>query len=114
MVNTLSMLAFGMGSRLTLFKLHNVLANPNAYGGTPDLPYISMCALRFEWVCFALPAISLFTSAVIFAALGKNDQQFANAVQLHTSLTILVGVVMLGAFLMAGVLPFVPMISRFN
>ena len=113
-VNTLLMGAFGLAAGLSQYKLNNTFAYPDAYEGMPELPAASSIALEIQWVYWVMPPAWLLISILAFATFHNDDQRLASAVQLHTSVTLLVGVVMLAFFVLAGVMPFVSIAFRLH
>ena len=107
-VNTLLMAAFGLAAGLSQFQLNEILAYSDVYS---SLPPASSIALDIQWICWAVPLAWLLVSILTFAVFHRDDQRFANAVQLHTSVTLLVGVVMLGFFVMTSIIPFVSLVT---
>ena len=108
-VNTLLMAVFGLAAGFSQFKLKETLAYSDS-DVSDYLPLASAIALDIQWICWAVPVAWLLVSILTFAVFHRDDQRFANAVQLHTSATLLVGVVMLGFFVMTSIIPLVGLV----
>lgn len=106
--NTAVMGVFGFASRASQIQVDNVLMYPDAYDGLAEtFPLITVMALRVQWLCWGVPLIWLGSAAILVLLLRKMTLPRANSiVQLHTSITLLVGMILLMFFVVAGVLPF--------
>ena len=74
-------------------------------GSSPDfpLPILTEIVFRFRFHSFSIPVLWLLIS-LYFILTKKNDAEF---IQIHTSITVLIGLVILIVFITAAVLPFV-------
>jgi Na+-translocating ferredoxin:NAD+ oxidoreductase RnfD subunit len=108
-INTLLMAIFGLAAGSSQFHLQQVRDHPDSFYDLV-LPLASLFALDNQWICWAVPIAWLLVSILTFAVFHRDDQRFTNAVQLHTSLTLFVGVVMLSFFVLTSIVPFVPLI----
>ena len=112
-LNTALMALFGWLSSAAQFKVDNVLMYPNAYKGLGDnFPAITALSLRLRWLCWVVPLLWVAIAVFLVVRMRRTDPIKAPAtVQLHTSATLVVGVFMLGCFVLAGVLPFVTFVA---
>ena len=112
-LNALLMWLLGLGSVASQIKLRNALMYPNAYDGLCQcLPAISGLALHVQWVWWVLPSLWTTLTVMLVLAGQRKREKMTEVVQLHTSATLLVGMFMLGFFVLAGVLPFVGMVVK--
>lgn len=112
LLNSAIMAVCGAASSGSQFRVDNVLMYPSAYDGVAEcFPAATVLAFRLRWCCWAIPAVWLFISIVVLFLMNKMELHRANAlVQLHTSATILTGLILLVFFVFSGVLPFVPFV----
>lgn len=112
-LNALLMAVFGYGSAASQMKLHNqYIQYPHVSRQMVDLPAISDLALRIQWLLQAVPLLWASLTLALLIWKWRQPEPPRDWVQLHTSATLLVGVFMLGFFLIAGVVPYVSMVVR--
>jgi hypothetical protein len=112
LLNSAIMALFGAASSASQCHVDNVLMYPGAYEGVAEyFPAATVLAIHLRWCCWAIPAIWLVVSLVVLFLIRKMELPRANSiVQLHTSATVLIGLVLLVFFVLAGVMPFVPLV----
>lgn len=112
LLNSAIMAVFGAAGSASQCHVDNVLMYPSAYDGVAEcFPAATVLAIRLRWCCWTIPVVWLMVSVVVLLLMRTMDLPRANAlVQLHTSATVLFGFVLLVFFVLAGVLPFVPLV----
>jgi hypothetical protein len=112
-LNAVLMALLGFVSGASQFKVDNVLMYPRAYNGLSEhFPAMTALAIRLRWLCWAVPLIWLALAIFLIVRMPKADPARANAiVQVHTSATLILGVLMLAFFVLAGVFPFVSFVA---
>jgi hypothetical protein len=112
-LNALLMGVFSLGSAASQIKLRNqYIQYPHVGEAMPSLPAISDIALRCQWLLKTVPLVWFFLTLAILVLNWRKSKAPRDLVQLHTSATLLVGVLMLGFFVTAGVMPFVSIVVR--
>lgn len=111
-LNALLMGVFGFGSAASQIKLRNMyVMYPSASEGVP-LPAISDLALKIQWAFTAIPIAWALLTLILMILNWRKSEPPRDMVQLHTSATVLVGLFMLGFFVMAGIIPFLSSIVK--
>lgn len=112
-LNALLMWVLGLGSVAAQSKLRNVLMYPDSYDGLcRGLPAISALAIRVQWAWWVLPLLWSVLTVLLLVTGRRKPEKLPDLLHLHTSATLLVGVFMLGFFVVAGVMPFINMIVK--
>lgn len=107
-LNALLMALFGLSGSVSQIKLTNqFIQYPHAGEAIPPLPPISDIALRSQWLLATMPVLWALLTCLLMALYWKRDEPPRDMVQLHTSATILFGVLLLAFFVTAGILPYV-------
>ena len=103
-VNTLLMGVFSLLSAVSMMPLYN---NYVCYQNNKPLPFISYFALGNLWIYKVIFLLWLLGLIFLWRRF-KGTSMPVEYVQLHTAVTLLVGVLMLALFCLAGILPFIP------
>ena len=112
-LNALLMAVFGYGSAASQIKLHNqYIQYPHVGDQVSALPPISDLALRLKWLPQAVPLLWALLTVALLIWKWRQPETPRDWVQLHTSATLLVGVFMLGFFVVAGVMPYISIVVR--
>jgi hypothetical protein len=112
-LNALLMAVFSYGSAASQIKLHNQYVQyPHVGGQMPDLPAISSLALRLQWLLKTVPILWALLTLALLIWKWRQPEPPRDWVQLHTSATLLIGVFMLGFFVVAGVMPYISIVVR--
>jgi hypothetical protein len=108
-LNVLLMAVFGFASTVVISPLHNrAIEYPSEPFISQPLPPLSSLLLSHTWIAWAVPLVwAVFSIALI--ASRKVDCDISS---LHTSATLLIGVVMFFLFAMAGIFPFVGIVAH--
>jgi len=107
-LNALLMAVFSLGSAVSQIKLYNeYIQYPNGGESMRPLPAISELALQVRWVLPTVPILWAFLTLALLILNWRKPEPPRDLVQLHTSVTLLVGVFMLVFFVAAGVMPYV-------
>ena len=110
-LNALLMAVFSFGSSASQIKLHNQYVQyPNAESELPLLPAISELALRIKWLLQVVPIFWVLITLALLILNWKKQEPPTEIVQLHTSATLLVGMVMLIFFVTAGIMPYISIV----
>ena len=114
-LNALLMGVFGLGSAVSQIRLHNLFvrypqSGEKLFGGSDTLPAISLFALHHHWLYQAIPLAWALGVLAILIGWRKNGEKGNIIAGVHTSATLLVGVIMFLFFVAAGVMPFVPLV----
>ena len=107
-LNTLLVCLFGclsMGSQIALHNRFVQYAEPEP----KPLPSISELAIHYWWIYAALPLAWILLLAVLLLRFHRTGIA-AIYQNVHASASVLVGMLMLGFFVLAGVLPFVSLV----
>jgi hypothetical protein len=112
-LNALLMGVFSLGSAASQIKLRNqYIQYPHVGEAMPSLPAVSDIALRCQWLVKTMPLVWACLTLAILILNWRKPESPRDVVQLHTSVTLLVGVFMFGFFVTAGVMPFVSIVVR--
>ncbi len=111
-LNAALMGIFSLGSAASQTKLWNYYVQYPHVGEGTMLPAGSELALQVQWLYRAVPLIWLLITLALLILNWRKPEPPRDMVQLHTSATLLVGVVMLGFFLIAGIMPFVSIVVK--
>lgn len=113
MLNVGIMALLGLASSASQFKVDNVMMYPRAYDGLADhFPAMTTLAIRLRWLCWGVPIVWLVFALLLLHLTRKAEALRVTAiVQLHTSVTFLIGLFMLGFFVFAGLMPFVSLVA---
>lgn len=107
-MNALLMAVLSLGSAASQIKLRNqYIQYPRVGERMPPLPAMSDFALRVQWLPQAVPLLWALLTLVVLIWKGRQPESPRDLVQLHTSATLLVGVLMLGFFVVSGVMPYI-------
>jgi hypothetical protein len=113
-LNALLMGVFGFGSAVSQIKLRNMYVQyPHAGEGVP-LPAISDLALKSQRAFVAIPIAWVIGTLILMILKWKRSEPPRDMVQLHTSATVLVGLFMLGFFVVAGIIPFLSFVVKMS
>lgn len=110
-VNALIMIAFaGMSSVMMAPIINRAMGYPSETYSLSAIPLLTHALMTRMWLTWMIPLIwILITLGMILTK--KTEQQH---ISLHTSATILVGLVLLSVFAIAGIIPFVPVICHLS
>jgi len=107
-LNTLLMCVFAFASSFALMKLENDIGYSQNPRVVKTLAPLVRAVLQVKWLCTALPCIWII-GAIGLVILAKRDLLKTEHVQLHTSLTLYVGITLLVLFALAGIVPYIPL-----
>ena len=110
--NTLLMCVFGLATSITQIRLTNAIQYDEFDGLA--LPPLSQLTLNAEWIAVAVPAVWVISGLILLVLNWKREEPPQDIIQLHTSITLLVGITMLTLFAIAGILPFVSIIVKLS
>ena len=105
-LNVLLMALLAFASKASQILLLNHFVDYPEYNTGAMLPAMSLFALRVQWIIIVIPVLWTLLTVAIAAYYSKRLDIIHDAVQLHTSATLIVGLTMLGYFMLAGLLPF--------
>jgi len=108
-LNIALLAVFGFASKAVMSPLYNrIVEYPTEHFKCQTLPPISNVLLQNMWIVWAIPSLWAILSVWVF--FWKRTDE-AHAI-IHTSATLLIGIVMFFMYAMAGIFPFVGIIAH--
>lgn len=106
-VNALIVFGFWLAGQIAVAPAYNYFVEYSETSDTVSLPVITNLVFSVKFISVAIPIFWLVVSIILMKRLQKRSQlEKIGWVQLHSSVSVLMGLLLFLIFALAGVLPF--------